>query len=79
MGLLDLLLGAFIGMKAAETRVTARSRIAAPGDEEEALFDDGYPDDYAGDGLDGTGEYMGDGLDGEEEFDDDEDLEDDWE
>lgn len=32
-------------------------------DDEEAQFDDGYPDDYVGDGLDGTDDYLGDGLD----------------
>ena len=34
----------------------------------EALFDDGYPDDYVGDGLDGDDDYLGDGLDN---YDDD--------
>ena len=29
----------------------------------EAQFDDGYPDDYVGDGLDGADDYVGDGLD----------------
>ena len=78
MGLLDLLPGAFLGLNAAGTREPDRPpRIAAPDDEEEARYDDGYPDDYAGDGLDGTEEYMGDGLDGEEELDDDADLYDD--
>ena len=32
----------------------------------DAQFDDGYPDDYVGDGLDGTDDYLGDGLDGTE-------------
>ncbi len=30
----------------------------------EAQLDDGYPDDYVGDGLDGTDDHVGDGLDG---------------
>ena len=29
----------------------------------DAQFDDGYPDDYVGDGLDGADDYVGDGLD----------------
>ena len=29
----------------------------------EAPFDEGYPDDYVGDGLDGADDYVGDGLD----------------
>ena len=77
MGLLDFLLGVFLVTEAAGTTESAPPRIAAPDDEEEAQYDDGYPDDYAGDGLDGTEEYMGDGLDGEEELDDDADLYDD--
>ena len=35
----------------------------------EAQFDDGYPDDYVGDGLDGTDDYVGDGLDGSDDYD----------
>ena len=37
--------------------------------DDEAEFDDGYADDYADDGLDGTEDYVGDGLDGGEEED----------
>lgn len=78
MGLLDLLLGAFLGLNAAGTREPEGPPWdTVPDDEEEAQYDDGYPDDYAGDGLDGTEEYMGDGLDGTEEYDDDADLYDD--
>ena len=32
-------------------------------DDNDAYWDDGYPDDYVGDGLDGTDDYVGDGLD----------------
>ena len=39
-----------------------------------AAFDDeGYPDDYVGDGLDGSDDYVGDGLDGADDWEDDED------
>ena len=73
------LLGAFLVAGAVGTARSAPPRGADVDDEEEAQYDDGYPDDYVGDGLDGTEEYMGDGLDGEEEFDDDEEIDDDWE
>ncbi len=39
-------------------------------DDGEAQYDDGYDDDYAGDGLDGKDDYVGDGLDGDEDDDD---------
>lgn len=40
-------------------------------DDREAQFDDGYPEDYVGDGLDGADDYVGDGLDGADDLDDD--------
>ena len=43
----------------------ASTAAVRPGDEDLSFFDDeGYPDDYLGDGLDGTDNYLGDGLDG---------------
>ena len=71
MGLLDLLFGAVVVMDAADSPPQDRSQSIIPAEDEEALYDDGYPDDYVGDGLDGTDDYVGDGLDGDDEFLDD--------
>ena len=63
MGLLDFLFGTAIAMNMMDTRKSDPPRGLAPADDE-AEFDDGYPDDYVGDGLDGTDDHLGDGLDG---------------
>lgn len=68
MGLLDFLLGTAAVMNLIDTRPRNQSRCIVPDDDEEAQFDDGYPDDYVGDGLDGDDDYLGDGLDN---YDDD--------
>ena len=49
-----------------ETRTgrSSRSRHFDAADDDGAQYDDGYDDDYVGDGLDGTDDYVGDGLDG---------------
>ena len=51
--------------------VTDRRGQDQPRGLSEAQFDDGYPDDYVGDRLDGTDDYVGDGLDGPDDDDDD--------
>lgn len=72
MGLLDFLLGTAVVMNILDTRDSRRPQNIAPvDDDDEAQFDDGYPDDYIGDGLDGTDDYVGDGLDGSDDYDDD--------
>ena len=71
MGLLDLLLGAVATMNMMDTRPHDRPQGIVPDNDDEALFDDGYPDDYVGDGLDGDDDYLGDGLDGDNDYDDD--------
>ena len=44
---------------------SANAAAVRPGGRDLSFFDDeGYPDDYVGDGLDGTDTYLGDGLDG---------------
>ena len=64
MGLLDFLLGTAVVMNILDTRDSRRPRNIAPVDDDnEAQFDDGYPEDYVGDGLDGDDDYLGDGLD----------------
>ncbi|MBO4648757.1 MAG: hypothetical protein J5806_11450 [Lentisphaeria bacterium] len=70
MGLLDFLFGTAIAMNILDTRGPKRTRGPAPADDE-AEFDDGYPDDHVGDGLDGTDDYVGDGLDGPDVCEDD--------
>ena len=71
MGLFGFLLGAIVAMNAFDTRERQPQGIV-PDDDDEAQFDDGYPDDYVGDGLDGEDDYVGDGLDGDDEdYDDD--------
>ena len=72
MGLLDFLLGTAVVMNVLDTRGPKQPRgITTVDDDDEAQFDDGYPDDYVGDGLDGTDDYLGDGLDGSDDYDDD--------
>ena len=71
MGLLDFLFGTAITMNILDTRGPKRPRGFAHTENDEAQFDDGYPDDYVGDGLDGTDDYLGDGLDGSNDYDDD--------
>ena len=69
MGLLDFLFGTAAAMNAMNKRGHDHPRSPAPADDK-ALFDDGYPDEYVGDGLDGTDDYVGDGLDGSDDYDD---------
>lgn len=74
MGLLDFLLGAVIAMNVLDSRESDQPQGVAPDDDDEAQFDDGYPNDYVDDGLDGTDDYLGDGLDGsdgDDDYDDD--------
>ena len=71
MGFLDFLLGTAFVMNVLDTRDPKRPRNVTPVDDDyEAHFDDGYSDDYVGDGLDGTDDYVGDGLDGSDDYDD---------
>ena len=70
MGLLDFLFGSAAAMSILDTRKHDRPQSIVP-DDDEAQFDDGYPDDYFGDGLDGSDDYLCDGLDGPDEYDDD--------
>ena len=65
MGLLDFLFGTASVMSAMNKRGHDQPRGLS-----DAQFDDGYPDDYVGDGLDGTDDYVGDGLDGTDGYDD---------
>ena len=71
MGLLDFLFGTAAVINVMNKRGHNQSRGVAPADDDEAQFDDGYPDDYVGDGLDGTDDYVGDGLDGPDDCEDD--------
>ena len=72
MGLLDFLLGTAVVMNVLNTRGPKHPQGVTPvDDDDEAMFDDGYPDDYVGDGLDGDDDYLGDGLDGSDDYDDD--------
>lgn len=71
MGFLDFLFGSAVAMSILDTRKHDRPQSIVPNDVDEAQFDDGYPDDYVGDGLDGSDDYLGDGLDGPDEYDDD--------
>ena len=58
MGLLDFLFGTAVVMNILDTRDSKRPRNITPVDDaDEAQFDDGNPDDYIGDGLDGTDDY----------------------
>ena len=72
MGLLDFLLGTAVVMNVLNTRGPKHPQGVTPvDDDDEALFDDGYPDYYVGDGLGGDDDYLGDGLDGPDDYDDD--------
>jgi len=73
MGFLDFLVGAVIARHVLDSHDSKLPRdIILADDDDEAQYDDGYPDDYVGDGLDGTDDYLGDGLDGDDEdYDDD--------
>ena len=53
MGLLDFLLGTFATIKIMDMLGSNRSQSIGS-DNNAAQFDDGYPDDYVGDGLDGA-------------------------
>ena len=64
-------LAIFHGLNAMNKRRHNRPWSPAPADDDEAQFDDGYPDDYVGDGLDGNDDYVGDGLDGSDDGEDD--------
>ena len=58
MGLLDFLLGTAVVMSVLNTRGPRHPQGIAPvDDDDEAQFDDGYIDDYVGDGLDGSDDY----------------------
>ena len=70
MGLLDFLLGTAVAMNVMDNRGHHQTRGFAA-DDADAQFDDGYPDDYVGDGLDGSDDYVGDGLDGSDDGEDD--------
>ena len=74
MGFLDFLLGATIAMNVLDTHDPKRPQAITPADDDdEAQYDDGYDDDYVGDGLDGTDDYLGDGLDGDDDDYDEDD------
>ena len=76
MGFLDFLLGAAIAMNVLDTHDPKRHQgITTADDDDEAQYDDGYDDDYVGDGLDGSDDYVGDGLDGDDEDYDEDDPE----
>ena len=68
MGFWDFLLGAAIAAEVLDTRDSDRG-TPSDDDDDEARYDDGYDDDYVGDGLDGTDDYVGDGLDGDDDDD----------
>jgi hypothetical protein len=71
MGFWDFLFGAFVATNVLDTRDPGRPHGDLPSDDDdEARFDDGYSDDYVGDGLDGDDDYVGDGLDGDDDDDD---------
>ena len=73
MGFLGFLLGAAIAMNLLDSRKSDQSQGIASDDDDEAQCDDGYSDDYLGDGLDGEDDYLGDGLDGPDDGDDHDD------
>ena len=75
MGFLDFLFGTVMAVNMMNTRRSDGFRSPASSDDDEARFDDGYSDDYVGDGLDGTDDYVGDGLDGANDDDDRDDGE----
>ena len=71
MGLFDFLFGAAAVMNVMDKPGHDQPGAPAPADDDEAQFDDGYPDDYVGAGLGGSDDYVGDGLDGTDGGDDD--------
>ena len=72
MGFWVFLLGASIAMNVLDSRDSNRPQgVSSSKDNDEAQYDDGYDDDYVGDGLDGDDDYLGDGLDGDDDDDDD--------
>ena len=76
MGFLDFLLGAAIAMNVLDTHDPKQLEDVTPADDDdEAQYDDGYDDDYVGDGLDGTDDYVGDGLNGDDDDYDEDDPE----
>ena len=70
MGFWEFLFGAGIASGVFDDDKRDRSLDADTSDDDDARFDDGYSDDYVGDGLDGTDDYVGDGLDGGGDDDD---------
>ena len=70
MGLLDFLFGTAAVMNVMNKRGNSQPQSIATEEDDEAQFDDGYPDDYVGDGLDGADDYVGDGLDGSDDGED---------
>ena len=58
MGLLDFLFGSAAARSILDMRKYDRPQSIVPNDVDEAQFDDGYPDDYVGDGLDGSDDYL---------------------
>ena len=69
MGLFSFLSGRAAADRMTRPRTPGKFRFPAVSGDDEAEFDDGYADDYADDGLDGTEDYVGDGLDGDEDED----------
>ena len=54
MGFWDFLLGASIAMNVLDSQDSKQPEDVTPADDDdEAKYDDGYDDDYVGDGLDG--------------------------
>ena len=70
MGLLDFLFGTAAVMNVMNKRGNSQPQSIATEEDDEAQFEDGYPDDYVGDGLDGADDYVGDGLDGSDDGED---------
>lgn len=68
MGFLDVLLGAIVAGNLKNSRRRGFNQNLTTDEELEAQFEDGYDEDYVGDGLDGTDDYLGDGLDGDEDY-----------
>ena len=58
MGLLDFLFGSAAARSILDMRKYDRPQSIVPNDVDEAQFDDGYPDEYVGDGLDGSDDYL---------------------
>ena len=70
MGLLDFLFGTAAVMNVMNKRGNSQPQSIDTEEDDEAQFDDGYPDDYVGYGLDGADDYVGDGLDGSDDGED---------